>query len=148
MTTDIRKIKQLVSIMQATELAEIEIKEGDTSVRITRGTTHVHPAPDMLTHPRKIVVTDAPKAEDTQDIASNQQIIRSPMVGTAYLAPSPGAKPFAAVGQKVNKGDTVCLIEAMKMFNHIEAESSGVISRVLVDNASPVEFEQPLFYID
>lgn len=145
---DIRKIKQLVSIVQASDIAEVEIKEGECSIRIAR--TAAHPITQMTPS-----ITPALPSENAAVLSerqpsieiNDQQSLRAPMVGTVYLSPSPDAAPFAVVGQQVNKGDTLCLIEAMKMFNHIEAETSGVIGAVLVENASPVEFDQPLFII-
>lgn len=145
---DMRKIKKLIELLQNTGVAEIEIREGEESVRITRETktspivTYTTPMPEA---PR----TPAPEAPAAPaPAAPEKQTIKSPMVGTVYLSPTPGAKPFVEVGQAVKAGDDICLIEAMKMFNQIEADKSGIITAILVDNGTPVEFNQPLFTIE
>ena len=151
---DMRKIKKLIELIQSTGVAEIEIKEGEESVRITRETNH--PTPVMYSAPMATpsptapvtpaALSPAPAAE--QPAVQEKQTLKSPMVGTVYLSPSPNAKVFVEVGQKVKAGDIICLIEAMKMFNQIEADRDGTIVARLVDNGTPVEFNQPLFVIE
>jgi acetyl-CoA carboxylase biotin carboxyl carrier protein len=149
-----RKIKKLIELIQSTGVAEIEIREGEESVRITREVHHKH-APMMMTAPPRqeaaspFVATPEAKPETTTaKTASDKNSIKSPMVGTVYLSPTPGVKPFVDIGQTVKVGDVICLIEAMKMFNQIEADRAGTITARLVDNGTPVEFNQPLFIIE
>jgi acetyl-CoA carboxylase biotin carboxyl carrier protein len=153
---DMRKIKKLIELIQSTGVAEIEIREGEESVRITR---EVNKAAVMMAAPLPQApspsVTQASSAETKTETppaaaapTSNKNTIKSPMVGTVYLAPTPGAKPFVEIGQTVKIGDVVCLIEAMKMFNQIEADKAGTITARLIDNGTPVEFNQPLFVIE
>lgn len=150
---DIRKIKKLIELLQKTGVAEIEIREGEESVRITRETkkpTEILMAPPMMAAP----ITAESKTEKQEAAQTNQNnladkhTVKSPMVGTVYLSPTPGAKPFVEIGQTVKVGDIICLIEAMKMFNQIEADKAGAIVSRLVDNGTPVEFHQPLFVIE
>jgi acetyl-CoA carboxylase biotin carboxyl carrier protein len=152
---DLRKIKKLIELLQETGIAEIEIKEGEESVRISRETTrpmsqNFAPAP-MTTY---TVPAESPAAPASQQPtqaaapAATKPSVKAPMVGTVYLSPSPGAKAFIEVGQTVKAGDTLCLIEAMKMFNQIEADKSGTITAILVENGMPVEFNQPLVVIE
>lgn len=150
---DMRKIRKLIELLQSTGVAEIEIREGEESVRITR---EIKTA--MMVQPS--VVSAAPEASATKEATaekpaaapaaptSDKHTLKAPMVGTVYLSATPGAKPFVEVGQTVKVGDVICLIEAMKMFNQIEADKSGVVSARLVDNGTPVEFNQPLFVIE
>lgn len=152
---DLRKIKKLIELIQETGIAEIEIKEGEESVRIsreiTRGSPHVHSAPvHYIAEPSKPHPVSAPAAEvSTQSTPKEtKHAVKAPMVGTVYLSPSPGAKTFIEVGQNVKMGDTLCLIEAMKMFNQIEADRSGVVTAILVESGVPVEFNQPLVVIE
>lgn len=151
---DIRKIKKLIELVEDTGVAEIEIKEGEESVRITR--THQSsaqqpmyiPMPGM--YPGAAPAPAAPEAEPepAKDALPEGHIIKSPMVGTFYRAPSPGSPEFSAEGQSVSVGDTLCIIEAMKMLNQIECDKTGVLKAILVDNGQPVEFGQPLFVIE
>lgn len=145
---DLRKIKTLIDLVSESGVAELEITEGDDHVRIVnRNCTVAAPVVAPVTAP---VAAPAPVPAPTPAPAPSEvakQTINSPMVGTFYRAPSPGAKPFVDVGQKVKAGDTVCIIEAMKLLNEIEAETDGVITEILVDNGCPVEFGQPLFVI-
>lgn len=155
MAMDMRKIKKLIELLQSTGVAEIEIREGEESVRITRETKAVPMmmAPQSVAHaqPEAPIATKSteaaaqPTAPAAQD---SKHAIKAPMVGTVYLSSSPEAKPFVEIGQFVKMGDVVCLIEAMKMFNQIEADKSGKIVARLVDNGTPVEFNQPLFTIE
>lgn len=153
---DIKKISELIELVNDTNIAEIEIKEGETSVRISKqnpntATSIVMQAPQAL-QPMPIAAsvphlsTVAP-ATETAALPSGH-LVRSPMVGTVYFAPNPGAKPFIEIGQSVKSGDVLCIVEAMKMMNQIEADKDGVIKARLVENGLPVEFDQPLFVIE
>src|SRR3989338_2025839 len=149
---DIRKIKKLIELIQKTGVAEIEIREGEESVRITRE-TNKPPAVVMSTPPPFMASAAMPtenKSEHSShsEAAIEKHTVKAPMVGTVYLSPTPGAKPFVEIGQTVKTGDVICLIEAMKMFNQIEADKTGTITSRLVDNGTPVEFNQPLFVIE
>ena len=135
---DVRKIKTLIELINSSDIAEIEIKEGEESVRISRTSAA---APTMMAAP---VTTEAAPAVQPQ----SGEIIESPMVGTFYRASSPTTKAFVEVGQTVAVGDTLCIIEAMKMLNQIESDKAGTITQVLVDNEQPVEFGQPLFVVE
>lgn len=149
---DIRKIRKLIELINETGVGEIEVKSGEESVHISRFSTQTTSQPYYLSS----VTAQASSIQTPVMISESPQVrketikgheLRSPMVGTVYLAPTPGAKPFIEVGQRVSMGDTLCLIEAMKMFNKIEADKSGVISARLVENEQPVEFNQLLFII-
>ncbi|MBQ9240084.1 MAG: acetyl-CoA carboxylase biotin carboxyl carrier protein [Duodenibacillus sp.] len=153
---DLRKIKTLLDLAIESGVSEIEITEGDDRIRIVNRPAQAAAAPAaapvVQTAPISVpAVQPAPidpaPAAASKDSEEERQTINSPMVGTFYRAPSPGAKPFVDVGSKVKAGDTVCIIEAMKLLNEIEAETDGVIREVLVENGSPVEFGQPLFVI-
>ncbi len=152
---DIRKIKKLIELIEESDVEELEIKEGDDAIRISRRkatVTHVETlAPAAV--PRAVAPTHAHYAEDANPsaptpAATNKRSIKSPMVGTFYRAPSPDATPFVEVGQTVKAGDVVCIVEAMKMMNQIEADISGTIIGLAVENGEPVEFDQPLFFIE
>ncbi len=149
---DIRKIKKLIELLHDTDVAEIEISEGEESVRITRGSgsqvmiqTPQMNAPISAPQPAAAapVEPSAPAAANTP--AGHQ--VKSPMVGTFYRSPSPESAAFIEVGQTVNQGDTLCIVEAMKMMNQIEADASGQILAILVEDGDPVEFDQPLVVI-
>ena len=153
---DLRKLKTLIDLVSESGVAELEITEGDDRVKIVNrvGAAPVAAAaPAVIATP--VVASAAPAAAPAVAAesaaapvaAEDTRTINSPMVGTFYRAPSPGAKPFADVGQKVKAGDTVCIIEAMKLLNEIETEYDGVIKEILVENGQPVEFGQPLFVI-
>ncbi len=149
---DIRKIKKLIEIIEESDIAEIEISEGEESVRISRYSASV-PAPVALSAPVAAAVPVATPvitpATETADEQPSGHIVKSPMVGTFYSAASPTAgSPFVKVGQSVTEGETLCIIEAMKILNQIEADKSGVIKQILVENAQPVEYDQPLFIIE
>jgi acetyl-CoA carboxylase biotin carboxyl carrier protein len=145
---DIRKIKKLIEVLEESGIAELEIKEGEESIRISRYSA----APQTITYapaqaapvPQIASVTITPTAEET----ISGHIVKSPMVGTYYRSASPGAKSFVEVGHSVSVGDTLCIIEAMKILNQIEADKSGTITKILVENAEPVEYGQPLFIIE
>lgn len=153
---DIRKIKKLIDMIGESDIAEIEIHEGEESVRISRQSA-VAPAPQyMMPMPAGAVVqqTSAPpavaepaKSAEAADALSGH-VLRSPMVGTFYRSSTPGAKSFVELGQRVKEGETLCIIEAMKILNQIEADKSGKITKILVENAQPVEYNQPLFVIE
>ncbi len=148
---DIRKIKKLIELLQETGIAEIEIKEGEESLRLSRYNTapEHHVKSVNVPHPFPTLTKEAatpPSAPQEEDNASGHKV-RAPMVGTMYTSPSPEAPPFVTVGQSVNVGDTLCIIEAMKMFNEIEADKAGVVSKIFVGNGEAVEYDQTLFII-
>lgn len=153
---DIRKVKKLIELLDESGVAEIEIKEGEESVRISRQSQNPAPmyaapaaAPLPVTPAAVPTPTEPPATEVTAEPrALEGHIIKSPMVGTFYRAPSPGANSFVEVGQSVSVGDTLCIIEAMKLLNQIEADKAGSIKAILVENGQPVEYDQPLFIID
>jgi len=155
---DIRKIKKLIELLEESDLTEIEIVEGEESVRLTRGGTvmqpmqtsiPVAPAPQVHAAPVSPAAAHEPIADIDSDEESipDGELVRAPMVGTFYASSSPEAEPFVGLGQQVGVGDTLCIIEAMKMFNQIEADVAGTVVAVLVENGQPVEFDQPLFVI-
>lgn len=146
---DIQKIKQLIELVEESGIAELEITQGDGSVRINRFSgTQVQMAPMQYTTQAPITAP-APITEEINTpaaVPAGHQVL-SPMVGTYYGSPSPEAKAFVAVGQKVNVGDTLCIVEAMKMMNQIAADKAGVVTAILVEDGQPVEFDQPLVVI-
>ncbi|MBB3324773.1 MULTISPECIES: acetyl-CoA carboxylase biotin carboxyl carrier protein [Atlantibacter] len=157
---DIRKIKKLIELVEESGIAELEISEGEESVRISRAPANTgfpmmqqaYAAP-MMQQPQPalsnaIAPAAAPAMEAPAVAEISGHIVRSPMVGTFYRTPSPDAKAFVEVGQKVNVGDTLCIVEAMKMMNQIEADKSGVVKAILVENGQPVEFDEPLVVIE
>ena len=143
---DIRKIKKLIELVQESGINELEISEGEESVRICRGSV-VAAAPLMAAPLAPVAAPVAVLAEAAAPVVSGHEV-RSPMVGTFYASASPEAPIFVEVGQHVNAGDTLCIIEAMKMMNQIEADKSGVIKAILVQNEDAIEFDQPLFIIE
>ena len=149
---DIRKIKKLIEIIEATDIAELEITEGEESVRISRYSNAPAPviaAPVAAPVPATPMATLAPASGSTpEDTTVSGHVVKSPMVGTFYRSSSPGSKSFVETGHSVKVGDTLCIIEAMKILNQIEADKSGTISQILVENAQPVEYDQPLFIIE
>jgi acetyl-CoA carboxylase biotin carboxyl carrier protein len=148
---DIRKVKKLIELLETSGIAEIEISEGEESVRISRypqGGPPIAPAyfaAAPLAEAPRSAAEDAPAAAPEPPVGHE---VTAPMVGTFYASPSPGAKAFVEIGAQVEVGDTLCIIEAMKMMNQIEADVAGKIVQVLAENGSPVEFGQPLFVID
>lgn len=153
---DIRKVKKLIELLEESNIGEIEIKEGEESVRISRNAAQpMMAAPQMPMYAAPaaapVPTTPAPAAEATPAAdntpATTGHVVKSPMVGTFYRAPSPSSPSFAEVGQTVKVGDIICIVEAMKMMNQIEADKSGTIEAILVENGEPVEFDQPLFSI-
>jgi acetyl-CoA carboxylase biotin carboxyl carrier protein len=149
---DIRKVKKLIELLEESGIAEIEIHEGEESVRISRYSAA--PAQQYAAAPAPVSAPAAPaaitEAEITkeEDPAFSGHTVNAPMVGTFYSSPSPGAPNFVKVGDSVNVGDTVCIIEAMKILNQIEADKAGIVKAILVENAQPVEFAQPLIVIE
>ncbi|MEX0965181.1 MAG: acetyl-CoA carboxylase biotin carboxyl carrier protein [Pseudohongiellaceae bacterium] len=143
---DIRKVKKLIELLEASDIAEIEIKEGEESVRISRGSTSV-PAPLNYQAPAVAAPAAIAAAAPATEAATSGNSIKSPMVGTFYRSPSPSSPAFVEVGKHVKAGDVVCIVEAMKMMNQIEADHSGVVEAILVEDGEPVEFDQPLITI-
>ena len=149
---DIRKVKKLIELLEESGIDELEIHEGEESVRISRHSKQVAmqqpyyaqpPMPAPAAPAPAVAAADAAPAQPKL----NGTVVRSPMVGTFYRASSPESANFVEVGQSVKKGDILCIVEAMKMMNHIEAETSGTIESILVENGQPVEYDQPLFTI-
>jgi acetyl-CoA carboxylase biotin carboxyl carrier protein len=154
---DIRKVKKLIELLEESGIAEIEIHEGEESVRISRNSASAVMAAPMMAPPpapapAPAVMSNTASSEPPADSAGSDlpagHIVESPMVGTFYAASSPGAAPFVQVGSSVSVGDTLCIVEAMKMLNQIEADKAGTIKAILAENAQPVEFGQPLFIIE
>jgi len=150
---DLRKIKKLIDLLEESNLAELEIKEGEEVVRLSRvpkgGVAVAAPAPVMMA-PTPVAAAPAPAAVAEVPAANALpagHVVKAPMVGTFYASSSPGAAPFVKVGQQVKAGETLGVIEAMKMFNQIEADVAGTIQAILVENSQPVEFDQPMFVI-
>jgi acetyl-CoA carboxylase biotin carboxyl carrier protein len=148
---DLRKLKKLIDLVEESGIAELEITEGEEKVRISRNNSASAPATAVVTPvaatPAAPVVAVANPAVEVAPAQAEGHVLKSPMVGTYYRAPTPGAKPFVEVGQTVSEGDTVCIIEAMKLLNEIEADRSGVIKAILVENGQPVEYGHPLMVI-
>ena len=154
---DIRKVKKLIELLEESNIDEIEIQEGEESVRISRNGSRVQyapagyaPPPPPPAQPAAAAAPQQPAATAPEPAAAPEEkghLVRSPMVGTFYRSPSPGAAAFVEVGQKVQAGEVLCIVEAMKMMNQIEADKSGTIDAILVEDGEPVEFDQPLFSI-
>ncbi|MEC7605568.1 MAG: acetyl-CoA carboxylase biotin carboxyl carrier protein [Pseudomonadota bacterium] len=146
---DIRKVKKLIELLETSDIAEIEIKEGEEAVRISRSssvmTTVVAPATAPAAAPAPSPVAAAEEKPVPQTTSGH--VVSSPMVGTFYRSPSPSSPPYVEVGTHVKAGDVVCIVEAMKMMNQIEAEKAGIIEAILVNDGEPVEFDQPLVTI-
>ncbi len=147
---DIRKIKKLIELVEESGINELEISEGEESVRISRGAPIMQAAPMVQAAPvaAPLAPATAVAVESAAAAAISGHIVRSPMVGTFYASASPDAPSFVEVGQHVNAGDTLCILEAMKMMNQIEADKSGVIKEILAVNEDAIEFDQPLFIIE
>ncbi len=140
---DLRKLKKLIDLVQESGIAELEITEGEEKVRITSVV-----ASQQTVYAQAPMLAPAPVAETAAESAQpDGHVVKSPMVGTFYRTPSPGAKSFVEVGQSVKAGDTLCIIEAMKLMNEIEADVSGVVKAILIENGQPVEYGEPLFII-
>ena len=162
---DIRKIKKLIELLEESNLTEIEIVEGEESLRLSRGQPAAAPQPPVaqpVYHappqapqpqaesqqaPAEQKAPESTEVPDDTESIPDGELVRAPMVGTYYSSSSPDAEPFVTEGQKVSEGDTLCIIEAMKMFNQIESDYSGTVVAILVENGQPVEFDQPLFVI-
>lgn len=148
---DIRKIKKLIELVEESGIAELEISEGEESVRISRAVAPMAQLTPMQPYPAPVAPMAAPVAAPVAaveaPVAAGHKVC-SPMVGTFYGASSPDAKPFVKVGQQVTAGDTLCIVEAMKMMNQIEADKSGVVTAILAEDGQPVEFDQPLVVIE
>ena len=150
---DIRKVKKLIELLEESGIAEIEIKEGEEAVRISRMPTGAYathaPAPLMMAAPAALPAPAAvAPAEAIAKPRANEHVVTAPMVGTFYAAPTPGAKAFVDIGDEVKAGQVLCIIEAMKMMNQIEADKGGRVTSVMAQNGDPVEFGQPLFVIE
>lgn len=153
---DLRKLKKLIDLVEESGIAEIEVTEGEEKVRITRTTTVTQPvfhsAPmqqqAVTSAPANTAVADTAEPAQATPSLNLDKAFKSPMVGTFYRAASPTSAPFVEVGQTVNAGDTLCIIEAMKLMNEIEADTSGVVKEILVSNGQPVEYGEPLFIIE
>ena len=147
---DIRKIKKLIELLEESSLTEIEIVEGEESVRLARGghaPAMPFAAPQMAAPMPVAAAPVVEPAKDDEDQIPEGELVLSPMVGTFFAASGPGAEAFVSLGQAVGVGDTLCIIEAMKMFNQIESDVSGTVVAILVENGQPVEYDQPLFVI-
>ncbi len=154
---DIRKVKKLIEMLEESELNEIEIKEGEETVRLVKSLAPIGYQESIIPLAKTSnikaesneVVIEKDETSDKEEVSiASGKPVNSPMVGTFYAAPNPGADNFVSVGDKISEGDVLCIIEAMKMMNEVKADSSGTIKQILVDNAEPVEFGQPLFVID
>jgi acetyl-CoA carboxylase biotin carboxyl carrier protein len=150
---DIRKIKKLIELVEESGISELEITEGEESVRIHRGgsSSAVQYAPQMMHAPMAqtaLAPQGAAAPIEVAPAAPTGHVVKSPMVGTFYRSSSPESKAFVEIGQSVKVGDTLCIIEAMKMMNQIESDKAGVVKEILVDNQEPVEFDQPMFVIE
>ena len=154
---DLRKIKKLMELLEESGIAEIEVKEGEESIKLSRNISSSPnmQVPQIIQQPAQ--TSQPPNNQQASDMGANavddlkkekRNTVNSPMVGTFYASASPESKPFVTIGQSVKKGDTLCILEAMKMMNQVQAESDGKIVEILVDNAEPVEFDQPLFVLE
>ena len=159
---DIRKVKKLIEMLEESNLNEIEIKEGEEGVKLVKSnpipSNFISSTPAIISEPTQqspITKPSAPLSEatvtqeisQTSDVLESGNKMNSPMVGTFYSAPNPESEPFVKVGDQINEGDVLCIIEAMKMMNEVKSEFSGTVKQILVDNAEPVEFDQTLFVI-
>jgi len=150
---DLRKLKTLIELVENSGIAELELTEGEEHVRISRSSSVAAPMQQMYAAPQQFAPAPAPAAAPAAPAApvapavEEGHVVKSPMVGTFYRAPSPGAKSFVDIGQNVKEGETLCIIEAMKLLNEIESDKTGVVKAILVENGQAVEFGQPLFII-
>ncbi len=149
---DLRKLKTLIELVETSGIAELEIQEGEERVRISRAVAHGQP---MMMAPQGAMASAAPPVAPHPGVAIPEpapepsgHVVKSPMVGTFYRSASPGAKAFVNVGDTVQSGDTLCIVEAMKLMNEIEADAAGTVKEILVENGQPVEFGQPLFVLE
>ncbi|MDO7841019.1 acetyl-CoA carboxylase biotin carboxyl carrier protein [Sphingomonas immobilis] len=148
MRIDVDLVRQLAEMLDDTGLTEIEVEDGDRRIRIARKAAAVNAAPVQYAAAPAPVAAAAPVAEAAPTVVSNANAVKSPMVGTAYLSAEPGAKPFVSVGDRVSAGQTLLIVEAMKVMNPILAASAGTVKAVLVENGQPVEFDQPLVVVE
>ena len=148
---DLRKLKKLIDLVQESGIAELEITEGEEKVKIVKGgaaSVSAAPAAAALVQEVRPAASAAAAAPAAEPPAGQEgHVVKAPMVGTFYRSPSPDAKPFVEVGQTIKEGDTICIIEAMKLMNEIEADASGIVKAILVENGQPVEYGQPLFML-
>ena len=146
---DLRKLKKLIDLVQESGIAELEITEGEEKVKIVKGGAVSMMAAPALAVAAPVEARPAPAAAPAAEAETGQEghVVKAPMVGTFYRSPSPDAKVFVEVGQAVKEGDTICIIEAMKLMNEIEADASGSVKAILVENGQPVEYGQPLFIL-
>jgi len=151
---DLRKLKTLIELVETSGIAELEIQEGEERVRITRAGMQMQPtamamyqAPQMMMAPATAPAPVAPPPEPAPPAAPEGHVVKSPMVGTFYRSASPGAKPFVEIGDTIQQGDALCIVEAMKLMNEIEADASGIVKAILVENGQAVEYGQALFVI-
>lgn len=146
---DLRKLKTLIELVENSGIAELELTEGEEHVRISRSSSVAAPMQQYYAAPQSAPASAAPAVASAPaaPAAPEGHVVKSPMVGSFYRSPSPGAKSFVDIGQSVNEGDTLCIIEAMKLLNEIESDKSGVVKAILVENGQAVEFGQPLFII-
>jgi len=145
---DLRKLKKLIDLVQESGIAELEITEGEEKVKIVKGGgVSVSAAAPPAAHPPQPAPEPRPAAAAGPEPGQEGHVVKAPMVGTFYRSPSPDAKVFVEVGQAVKEGDTICIIEAMKLMNEIEADAGGVVKAILVENGQPVEYGQPLFIL-
>ena len=147
---DLRKLKKLIDLVQESGIAELEITEGEEKVKIVKGgavSLMTTAAPAAAPAPAAALEAKPAATPPAEPAGQEGHVVKAPMVGTFYRSPSPDAKPFVEVGQSVKEGDTICIIEAMKLMNEIEADASGVVKAVLVENGQPVEYGQPLFIL-
>ena len=149
---DLRKLKKLIDLVQESGIAELEITEGEEKVKIVKGGAVAMAQPTMMMAApmpaeARPAAAPAPAAPEAEPAAPEGHVVKAPMVGTFYRSPSPDAKVFVEVGQAVKEGDTICIIEAMKLMNEIEADASGTVKAILVENGQPVEYGQPLFIL-
>ena len=151
---DLRKLKKLIDLVQESGIAELEITEGEEKVKIVKGGAVTVNAPSTMAMPASAPVAAAPAPAPAAaataappDAGQEGHVVKAPMVGTFYRSPSPDAKVFVEVGQAVKEGETICIIEAMKLMNEIEADASGTVKAILVENGQPVEYGQPLFIL-
>jgi len=152
MQVDVELVRQLAELLDATHLTEIEVEEGDRKIRVARKAAAAAPVHYAPAH-APLAASPPPQAPVASEVggsapASTANAVKSPMVGTAYLAAEPGAKPFSVVGQKVAAGDTLLIVEAMKVMNPITAPAAGTVTQVLIENGQPVEFDQPLIVVE
>lgn len=145
---ELNKVKELIKLLEESTLTEIEIQEDDQAIRLSKQGAMPTVAAASIPIPQQVAIPAATQPVTAPEANNNYHTLRSPMVGTFYTAASPDAAPFAKIGDTVTKGQELCIIEAMKMMNHIEADASGIIKAIMVENGDPVEFDQPLFQIE